>query len=783
MSYCLNPKCLNPADPLHEYHRICRHCGSVLELQERYRVQRLLGEGGFGKTYAVIDRQDVVKPTKVLKVLSSTNRKAIELFKREAEVLQRLHHPGIPKVATDGYFIFRGRNQKFELHCLVMEFIAGENLEQWMSDRHNRPITETQTIEWLKQLADILQQVHQQNYFHRDIKPSNIMRRLDLPANHPVNQRENPVDQLTLIDFGSVRQVSGTYLAKVAGGGAQVTGIISPGYTPPEQVNGKAVPQSDFYALGRTFVYLLTGKEPNEFAEDPRTGELQWRSQAPQISNPLADLIDYMMSPFPGNRPQNTYVISQRLEEIQRYLNSGQYPGQYSGQYAGVSQAQFRRQLRQRGHNSRHSFPVKPALNLLIPSWVIPYSLSKRNPRHRKSHRRSRRRTLVRYAPKFFMGMMAFMMPLTALQLLNELDLQSLIFPPTSPSANSPVDEVVKSRPVNALPLQTLLSDEFRKTPTHSQKDFVLTQTLAGHLWGVNAVDISPDAKVIVSGSVDKTVKIWEIATGSLLHNLETHSQEVWSVATSPDGKMLASGGGDGNITLWEMTTGYWLRSLESQASWVMSVAFSPDGKTLASGSRNGQITLWNVENDPTGFPKGVQLRQLYGHTNQVLSLAYSSRSPILVSSSYDGTIKVWDVSTGALLRTLEDHPQPIRALAISPDGEKIASGSDDGTLNIWNLNTGELILVIKAHSDAVRSLAFGQDGQTVITGGGALDSRIKVWDAKTGARLQILLGHSDTVNSIRISPDGKILTSGSEDNTIRVWRILSPSEQNSLER
>ena len=758
MSYCLNPKCPNPADPLHEHHRICRHCGSVLLLQGRYRVQEILGEGGFGTTYEVVDEQDVTQRSKVLKVLNSTNRKAIELFKREAEVLQQLHHPGIPEVAADGYFTFSNKNQNFELHCLVMEFISGENLEEWMSDRYNRPITESEAIHWLKQLVDILQQVHQKNYFHRDIKPSNIMRRLDPPVNDSATREENPLGQLALIDFGSVREVSGTYLAKVAGGGAQVTGIISPGYTPPEQANGKAVPQSDFYAVGRTFVYLLTGKEANAFPENPRTGELQWRDQARHICKPLADLIDYMMAPFPGNRPQNTYVILQRLEEIENYLRTGQFSGQFPGQFSQMAEGRS-------GQNSRKSSRKKAPQNL-IPSWGI-FSPVTGNYRHRKSYRKSRgRRILVKYAPQFVIGTIAFMIPVTALQLFGGVDLQDFMSGFSQQNTSSTVETEIDPVKVNALPSQT-----------EPWKNFVLTQTLPGHLWAVKAVDISPDAQFLVSGSVDKTVKIWELAKGTLLYNLQAHSQEVWSVATSPDGNILASGGGDGKITLWEIGTGSWLRTLEGNSGWVMSVAFSPDGRTLASGSQKGTISLWDVQNDATGLPKGLRLRQFYGHTNRVFSLAYAPGQPILVSGSYDDTIKVWEIGTGKLLRTLQNPRGKLRSMAMSPDGSRVASGSDDGTFNIWNLNTGQLILSINAHSDAVRSLAFSPHGKTIVTGGGSLDSRIKLWDADTGELLQILLGHSDTVHSLKFSPDGKILTSGSEDNTIRVWRALSKGE------
>jgi Serine/threonine protein kinase len=257
VSYCLNPKCPNPSDPANTGKSACIHCGSELLLQGRYRLVAPLGGGGFGKTFEVDDKG----ARKVLKVLLKEHPKAVELFKQEADVLVRLRHPGIPKVDRDGYFIFSPANSTESFHCLIMEKIAGANLQDWLKNR-GRPISQEQAVNWLKQLSEILDQVHRLNYFHRDIKPQNIMCK--------------PNGQLVLIDFGTAREVSATYFAKVGQGG-NVTGIVSPGYTPPEQTNGKAVPQSDFFALGRTFVYLLTGKPPTAFPENPRTGRLMWR--------------------------------------------------------------------------------------------------------------------------------------------------------------------------------------------------------------------------------------------------------------------------------------------------------------------------------------------------------------------------------------------------------------------------------------------------------------------------------------------------------------------------
>ncbi len=293
MSYCINPNCRHPENlPTINF---CQSCGSKLLIDERYRVLSVLGEGGFGKTFEVRDRDGT---RKVLKVLTYIEPKGVELFQKEANVLQRLKHPGLPKVEPDGYFTFKPNDTTNSLHCLVMEKIEGKNLQQWLENQNHQPITSEQAIDWLTQLTEILNLVHNQNYFHRDIKPQNIMCRSN--------------GKLVLIDFGAVREVTET-IQRATG---EVTRISSAGYTPPEQKNGKAEPRSDFFALGRTFVYLLTAQEPRNLQEDPRSGKLIWRTVATQASKSVADLVDDLMAHFPNGRPKDTQVLLQRLAKM-----------------------------------------------------------------------------------------------------------------------------------------------------------------------------------------------------------------------------------------------------------------------------------------------------------------------------------------------------------------------------------------------------------------------------------------------------------------------------------
>jgi eukaryotic-like serine/threonine-protein kinase len=306
MSICINPSCPNPEN--RDTVLFCQSCSSELLLEGRYRVTDKLGSGGFGKTYEVSDGTlprmgDRHSVSKVLKVLTSNHPKYVELFQREAQVLSQLSHPGIPKMEPDAYFTFWPKNNQQPVHCLVMEKIEGLNLQQYIQQRGN-PIDQKCALKWIAQLAAILQEVHSHNFFHRDIKPSNIM----LTAG----------GQLVLIDFGAAREITETFVAKQALG--QVTGVISAGYTPPEQLNGQAVPQSDFFALGRTCVYLITAQDPSKFY-NAYSDELLWRHAVPNLLPQFADFLDRLMARSPNQRPQTAQEILQQLEEIKRAVS------------------------------------------------------------------------------------------------------------------------------------------------------------------------------------------------------------------------------------------------------------------------------------------------------------------------------------------------------------------------------------------------------------------------------------------------------------------------------
>lgn len=296
--YCINFDCRQPHQSAGN--KYCQACGTPLLLRNRYLVRQKLGSGGFAMTFAVWDFQS--QCDRVLKVLTETEPKAIELFEQEAQVLAKLRHPGIPQVEPDSYFEIASPQR--QLPCLVMEKINGQTLQE-LTEQYPQGCPPEWIVDWLRQAIDILQLLHQQQIVHRDIKPSNLMLR-------------QGSGQLVMIDFGGVKQLhrfAPNRFAPNSPAPHSSTRLFSPGYSPPEQSAGMSVNgTADFFALGRTLIQLLTGQSPAAI-EDPRTGILNWHSYA-QVSPRLASLLDDMTHPDSRRRPQCAEAIRSRLLPI-----------------------------------------------------------------------------------------------------------------------------------------------------------------------------------------------------------------------------------------------------------------------------------------------------------------------------------------------------------------------------------------------------------------------------------------------------------------------------------
>jgi serine/threonine-protein kinase len=279
-------------------------------LRQRYLIQQILGQGGFGRTYLAIDQERFNEPC-VLKEFTvpyqecALVEKSKTLFQREASTLYQLQHPQVPRF----WAAFEDEQRLF----LVQSFISGQTYRQLLSNRkHNgHAFSEAEVLHFLSYLLPVLTYLHDREIIHRDISPENIILQTK-PVPHSAREPFPVLGLPVLIDFGAVKEATSHWPLTSA-----ITRVGKVGYAPPEQLQtGKVYPNSDLYALGATCLALLTGKEPRALL-DSQTLSWRWQTHA-QISTELAAIIQKMLSVFPGDRYQSADAV---LADLQPLLN------------------------------------------------------------------------------------------------------------------------------------------------------------------------------------------------------------------------------------------------------------------------------------------------------------------------------------------------------------------------------------------------------------------------------------------------------------------------------
>lgn len=287
-----------------------------------------------------------------------------------------------------------------------------------------------------------------------------------------------------------------------------------------------------------------------------------------------------------------------------------------------------------------------------------------------------------------------------------------------------------------------------------------------GHTATVLSVAVSADGKRVLSGSEDKTARVWEMATGKEVRAL-TSSGMVFCVAFSSDGNQALSST-LGSATLWNLRSGKEVQEFEGGETWMEAALFRPGQRQIVTVGKYATAVLWDTQT-------GDSVRSYTSRTQMTLRLAISPDGKRLLSASgfrpsaFDSP-RLWDVDTGKELLVLDGHDGPVRGLAFAPNGKQVATSSTDGTIRLWDPATGKETAQLTGHQGTVTGVNYTPDGKRLVSAGD--DRTVRVWEPQTGRELHSFIGHEGSVHSVACTPDGKYVLSGSADKTVRLWRL-----------
>jgi WD40 repeat protein/tRNA A-37 threonylcarbamoyl transferase component Bud32 len=728
----------------------------------RYKILEKIGEGGFGVVY-VAEQREPVKRRVALKIikLGMDTKQVVARFEAERQALALMDHPNIAKVldagATD-----TGRPY------FVMELVKGIPITRYCDQEK---LGTRERLDLFIQICHAIQHAHQKGIIHRDIKPSNIL--VTLHDGVPVPK---------VIDFGIAKATQQELTEKTVYTQFQQF-IGTPAYMSPEQAEMSGLDidtRSDIYSLGVLLYELLTGTTPFDTKELLRSGVDEMRkiirerepvrpstrlrqtavtaSPSPLATrhSPLATDLDWIvMKCLEKDRARRYETANGLAQDIERHLKNEPVVARPPSVGYRLQKSFRRNKL---VFTAGGTVGLALVLGVVVSSWQAMRAMKAGR---REAEARLRADGEKGRAEKE--AQKAKASELAARQNLYTADMNL-------------VQQAWEQN--NAGQVRRLLEE----TATYPDLGFewyywqrqrhTELQTLRGHSGTVVSVAFSPDGRRIVTGSFDRTAKVWDASSGKELFTLRGHSAQVRWVAFSLDGRRIVTGSLDQTAKVWDAASGKELLTLKGHLAAITSVAFSPNGQRIVTGSYDRTAKVWDAAT-------GTELLTFKGHSSSVRSVAFSPDGQRIVTGSDDQTARVWDAATSVELLTLRGHRAGLNVSVFSQDGQRILTGSGDWTGKVWDAATGNELLTLRGHRAGITFAAFSPDDRRIVTS--SYDQTAKMWDAASGEQLFTLEGHGDMITSVAFSPDGQQIVTGSYDQTAKVWDAAGGKESVTL--
>ncbi|ERE82779.1 WD repeat-containing protein 69 [Cricetulus griseus] len=373
-----------------------------------------------------------------------------------------------------------------------------------------------------------------------------------------------------------------------------------------------------------------------------------------------------------------------------------------------------------------------------------------------------------------------------------ELKTKSIDLLELSPSTdvNTLVEEIQKAEPLitvsRAQQVRLLVQRLQEKLRQHCDHSFYLFKVLRAHILPLTNVALNKAGSCFITGSYDRTCKVWDTASGEELHTLEGHRNVVYAIAfNNPYGFMAyslkrAHGGLKSALERWKLTVlcvpevvmsqchklnvndrpGH---KVEVSKKWKVCLSFNPQSTVVATGSMDTTAKLWDIQN-------GEEVVTLTGHLAEIISLSFDTSGDRIITGSFDHTVVVWDASTGRKVHTLIGHCAEISSALFNWDCSLILTGSMDKTCMLWDATSGKCVATLTGHDDEILDSCFDYTGKLIATA--SADGTARVYDATTRKCITKLEGHEGEISKISFNPQGNRLLTGSSDKTARIWDV-----------
>ena len=799
---------------------------SGTELAGDYRIDRVLGAGGFGITYLAdeiaLDRAVTIKeyfPSDFAarnaeqqavprsKDCSSDYRWGLDRFIEEAQTLAKFDHPNIVRV----YRYFRANNTGY----MVLHFEEGQSLKGWLKGLGRAP-RQKELDALIAPLLDALELIHKSDFLHRDIAPDNII----------VRKSGQPV----LIDFGSAR-------GEIAAHSKTVSALVKPGYSPYEQyaeTSRQQGPWSDIYALGATLYHAVTGKRPPDapsrmvhdeivpareaaissyrpgFLKDiDRALSLEirdrpqsipiWRGELlapePQRQGWLTRALDKKggdgaEEPAPGAvrpaaatgthpPPPDAPGPQGGLLDFVDNLKGGAPPaasaraGRRTAAVAASTDAEALVRTRPPepvAAKAKRGFAIfgrsndKPAADgAAADARVEPAAPG---PKAKAKAKTATARAGTNPESAADNGARA-LVPVPLQRRKRARDPKPR---PIREASRFKLRPLIVKLAIGAAIASVAVTIQNKLPQLHIESRAIPTST--------SEQPASPQIAKIEAHSGGAIRLIYSQDGTRLVSSGADRTLRVWRTGTASLGRTIAldsvaksvalsgsvalTGHADGRIRRWDIESGALRGTYQRNEADVWSLAFTGTDQRFAAATHDWKVVLWDAKSETT------PLHVLEGHDNSVQAIAYSNGGTLLASGGADKDVKLWNLTTLDLVRTYRGGNDFISSIALSSDGKTLAAASMDGSIRIWSTSSSRLRRRLTGHKGAVSGIAFSPDGQRLVSAGA--DGTVRIWDIGKRRSIRAFAGHMGKVEAVAFSPDGVHVASGGEDGTIRIW-------------